>query len=547
MKKFILLFIILITLVSCDSINDNLVERAKRYEKNITKNRNTVNKNDSLFDVYLTKSKISNYAKKENLDKNFVEANTKLDKAKKIYDTEVKPLLDKNESKSESILKNKLNEIFKLYVSADSLSQVPQKRMVYLTNINDNFDQFKNDTEAKLGSSTSVVNSDEEFAKRYYSTYPDKKTTIDKDLNKNKSLLNTMETEKNSIDSEYTKYSNKSEYNLTKIGDSYNKINELNKAITAQDKYIRSHLKELDKSYSKILKDMKPKFYIEVGRSSWDSYSDYGSDHEINYPWVEVDEKTFKYFDELPNNTTIAKETSSGKGAPKVYVDKSYWNKLKVDHKYKYPKGDDDSEYWVNNTKIEYYHLYIIENNGVRKDTSWEKVSEKFFNSNLNNMGMSIISKPIGLFDDEATKQASPAGMAYVGNSNYGEWKKDSNGETFWSFYGKYMFFNQLLGGYNYRRYEYDDYNRNYRNRKPYYGSRNQTSYGTRGTRYVNSASYRNSTYNKKYGSNSSSSFSRNNIKKSYSTRSTSSTRSQSSSSRTGSSRRGGGPSRGGK
>lgn len=42
---------------------------------------------------------------------------------------------------------------------------------------------------------------------------------------------------------------------------------------------------------------------------------------------------------------------------------------------------------------------------------------------------------------------AAPVGSEYVGNSNYGEWKQGSNGNSFWAFYGQYAMFSALMRG----------------------------------------------------------------------------------------------------
>ena len=115
-------------------------------------------------------------------------------------------------------------------------------------------------------------------------------------------------------------------------------------------------------------------------------------------------------------------------------------------------------------------------------ETGWEKVSETYFQANLNNMGMEIASKT----DGKLSKTAAPAGYSqFVGNSQYGQWT-NRGGSSFWEFYGKYAMMSSLFNlmtpvsrGY------YDDYSRNYRNtNRPYYGSSTSggTSYGTSST-----------------------------------------------------------------
>lgn len=120
-----------------------------------------------------------------------------------------------------------------------------------------------------------------------------------------------------------------------------------------------------------------------------------------------------------------------------------------------------------------YKHKYkvITEKDSVpvAKETDWYEVSEDFFYQHEADMGMEVASKT----DGKVTKQTAPPGYTkYVGNSSYGSWKTNSNGSSFWAFYGQYAFMSNmmgLMGGPVYRNH-YTDYRSNYYGRKPYYG-----------------------------------------------------------------------------
>jgi len=108
--------------------------------------------------------------------------------------------------------------------------------------------------------------------------------------------------------------------------------------------------------------------------------------------------------------------------------------------------------------------------------SSWVTVSEETFNKNLDNMGMELLSK-----NDEGkiSKIPSPPGYNnYVGNKSYGSWQTGSGGSSFWAFYGQYAFMSSMMGMMSSRpiyQNSYNDYNRNYRGSKPYYGSTSST------------------------------------------------------------------------
>lgn len=152
-------------------------------------------------------------------------------------------------------------------------------------------------------------------------------------------------------------------------------------------------------------------------------------------------------------------------------------------------------------TQLKHFHKYLKEENGETSETGWEAVSASFYEQNMDNLGMAILSKPYGEFEPDP--QAAPPGMAYVGNPEYGEWKKDENGNNFWSWYGKYAFFSNLFF-FPPHYYSYGSWNRwrsDYRYKKPYYGQ-SQTGYtfGTRGSTMNQSPRYQNSTFSKTGG-----------------------------------------------
>jgi len=126
----------------------------------------------------------------------------------------------------------------------------------------------------------------------------------------------------------------------------------------------------------------------------------------------------------------------------------------------------------------QYYHKYKVI---VKEDiqyTGFVRVSESYFKKNENYLGMALLSKTT----DGYVKTPSPPGYQYVGDDRYGEWKQNKSGNSFWAFYGQYMFMSHMFGMVNrpvYRS-DYGAYNDYRKSNRPYYGSKNQ--YGTNGT-----------------------------------------------------------------
>jgi len=129
------------------------------------------------------------------------------------------------------------------------------------------------------------------------------------------------------------------------------------------------------------------------------------------------------------------------------------------------------------NVFTHYFHKYKIVQLDNAWVTNWEEVSEQFYHQNNNFLGMTLAAKK----DGQLNNHVAPPGYAYVGDSNYGQWRQDTNGNSFWEFYGKYRMFTDVLGFFTgpiYRN-DYDDYDRYQRQRKPFFGRNNQ--YGTKG------------------------------------------------------------------
>ncbi|NWH03438.1 hypothetical protein [Desulfobacter latus] len=155
----------------------------------------------------------------------------------------------------------------------------------------------------------------------------------------------------------------------------------------------------------------------------------------------------------------------------------------------------------LGSTQFKYFHKYLKEENGETSETGWEVVNASFYEQNLENLGMAILSKPYGEFEPDF--QAAPPGMAYVGNPEYGEWKQDESGNRFWSWYGKYAFFSHLFffPPHYYSYGSWNRWNRDYRYKKPYYGqTQTGRTFGSRGTRMKQSPRYQNSTFSKTGG-----------------------------------------------
>lgn len=122
------------------------------------------------------------------------------------------------------------------------------------------------------------------------------------------------------------------------------------------------------------------------------------------------------------------------------------------------------------NGNLVHKYKVLYQQDTVMKEytTDWLKVSDEFFQAHINDMGMELASKK----DNQLTKKVNPVGFNnFVNNPQYGSWKQQSDGTSFWEFYGQYTLLSSLVDRTPqtvYHVYETERYSP-----KPYYGSGN--------------------------------------------------------------------------
>lgn len=130
------------------------------------------------------------------------------------------------------------------------------------------------------------------------------------------------------------------------------------------------------------------------------------------------------------------------------------------------------------NVFTEYYQKYKIASGEQVAATDWQKVNEEFYRKTENFLGMTIWGKDA---TGKPITSPAPPSYSYVGNPEYGQWKNDSSGSSFWEFYGKYAMLSNVLGfaGNLIYRNNYNGYRQSQMMGRPFYGVNNQ--YGTQG------------------------------------------------------------------
>ena len=458
----------------------------------------------------------SKYASREKWVGNFALAKAKIANAREIQEKKLKPALDRNEDKEHSQVLAQLRTINVVLNEALDFAKKPGQRIQAFKKAQAEAPKMVEKAKNEMAQIEKVYSALDAFIKASKVEYPPK----DKDLTTRFAPIKAVYTKAGATLKQAQKEhsSNNPDYailvdncafmsqNLTKIGN--------------QDTTLRAKISELGKSYSKRLVDMEVRYFVKVGRTSWDNYYEYPT--ETNHTYTrQVTEDVFEYFGEL----TVADIATYGYSL-RVKINKSMWDNLRISPKERWPSGDDEAGFWLGDVYEEYYHKYILTENGKQRTTGWKKIGADFFESNEGNMDMEIVVKPYGSYESEVVKVAAPPGMAYVNNKKYGRWKKDEKtGRSFWDWYGPYLFYSTMLGGHRHYYYhnDWNTWNNSYRGRRAYYGSNNGVNRYGSSSKYVQKK-YAGSKYGKSGG-----------------------LRQQSSSFRKGGSRRGGGPGKSGK
>lgn len=195
---------------------------------------------------------------------------------------------------------------------------------------------------------------------------------------------------------------------------------------------------QLYKSYSKVLLDKEESHGVVIGAVSWDNFYDYPTEHNRTFPYTEVTYEQLNkiqrligsgrtmYVSSIESDSTIGMATS-GKS-------RNGWS-----------SGDDEAEIWIEDAESEYVHSYLIIEDGKSSEIQ-ETVDRNTYMKLANAVGQEVFSKPYGKFEDEAVDKPQTPGMAYVGNSNYGQWQVDPvSGVEVWTWFAAYSIIDDIV------------------------------------------------------------------------------------------------------
>ncbi len=500
--RYLAIIFLSVFLTACGGLPEEYVKQAESIATNFEANKKQIENKKNQNLNYLKSEKgqfLQPYAKQENWNKFFSIAQQTLNQAQQNYQKIITPLLEKNDEKDEVALRVAIIRINKLIVQSEKDAKQASLRADFLVKAKDNASQYAVTSKELITQIDVLLNSAQQFIEKPAIDYPAKAYDIEKRYQILDKLRKNAHQSLSTATIELEKLSS-NDINYAIFADNVKNISDLHKQLNADVPALKNKLQELYRSYSKTLTDMRIDYFVQIGRTSWDNYYDYPTEHTQHFT-SKVAKEVASYFDSLAEGK-LAWTNSSG--SLRLYIDKRMWSALKIVPHSSWSSGDDEGEFWVNNVIFKYYHKYVITENQSQKEVDWQAVKEDYYWQNEKNLGLTIVSKPYGKYEDETIKKATPPGMEYIakpimvngkptGSNQYGEWRQNSSGTSFWHYYIAYSFMRSMVGN----PYSYNNYN-HYASRNSntgYYGSNNR--YGTYGSSTYNNSRYKNSTYSR--------------------------------------------------
>ena len=493
----VLLFLVYREMVSIPDIH---LKSVTSFEDSMTRHKTSLAKNMSLFEASKKNDDwgfLSRYSEKENWEQSFSQSEIEIQKAQKIFDDKITPVIEKNHKDGVPILVQALHDGKKSLKAAASHSQYPEERAEFLLTARDKKDEYYSNSQDLRATAQDIVNKLKKATVVYREKYPKKDSDIEEKFKSAGTMLNVIDEHYGIIEEEYQ--STTPDYAI--YGDVYASLNKQHAVLEKYTEDIHDLLNQLDRSYVKVLSDQKADNFVIIGRASWCEGEYCGEGDQIFYPPVQVDSNTFEYFEETKLNIIATKRGNR----LSTKIPKPRWNALGISPSYRWDNNYYYAEYWVEKTESKTYHKYTILEDGKVNELPWQAVSNDLFWAHQEHLGMAIVSKPIGSYESEAILTAEPVGMAMiatpamvngkpVGSNQYGEWRH-SGGQSFFYYYGMYRMFGSFITP---GRYYYSDWNgyRSHGRRSAYYGR--GAEYGTYGSATYSNPRYSNTSYSKR-------------------------------------------------
>lgn len=404
----------------------------------------------------------------------FKQAKTKLKEVKELRDKQALPLAVEFREGNRVTLEQLLVDLAAGLNETERLAKDPVDWVGLLRRAQTEPEKLKSEANAFIEPAKTKYNTAQAAADKVKTDYPDQAEYVN-------GVMGSLTTMRDTVDSNGVGIQCLTCTDIVKMATHYQLARDASQLLSTGVVEFLADVETLPHTQTVTLLDIKVVFTTVVSRQSWDGECEFCSEGSTNDAWGprEVSLATGELLvnvgenDINPNSypeliTVFPELTQPAKLYPivKYYIDD--WDEV-ICHKVRELKdGKPSTSERPNPT--DFCAKYDTEAD-LAQGIYW--LEPEGINSRA--IGMDILSKPAGLFDDQAIEAALPPGMIYVGDPNYGEWQRDNDGNDFWVFYGQYRFFSGLIGGPypGVYRYEYDTWQRDHRMQgTPYYGTR---------------------------------------------------------------------------
>lgn len=483
-------------LAACGGIPGNEKKAAKALPDTIAAANTAIATAQQAFTAGLrADAEIAGIVRSENVAADFGRATAETVRATRLYDSEVLPILKRNDEKELPQLRAAVARVNAALRSSREIAQQPRARFTRLFEAKRNSGPWPEQAQRLAASARTDHAAIAALSARYQQSYPTRREAIVARTASGERLIEQIRNGADAVASEGANKTAARPVNYARFADGHTAVVNGQRELSALRQRLARDLPSLDRAYSKVLIDMKADYSVCVSRTSWNEGMDeYPTETQHDYPCAMVPEAAFdtaEQFDDANSDFATHQSgwsdwsTSFERIGDSTAATEALWSQLRLSPRASWPQGDNTATYWVRETLPRYFHRYAIIENGVRRNGDWVQVTPELYEEHWDDLGMSIVEKPFGAFEDEAVRTAAPAGMALVGDSRAGEWRNTSNGGSFWFWYP--LFMNSYGGGHygpgwnGYSRSEWDGYNRSRREGDGYYGSAGR-SYGSAGS-----------------------------------------------------------------
>jgi hypothetical protein len=502
------LLVFVLGLSGCgEGLPDNIRQAAGSLSAAVKTAENVISQEQEKYKAVQGSDKfapVAPFAKKENWPSKFADADQTLNRARDLIEKQLTPLIKKNKPETAEQVRQQIERIQSEIQAAEELSRYPMKRFALISTAIVDAPAIGDKALQQAGRIRDIIADFEQSSfNKALKDFPDNRAGIASRMAPLRAIEQEVDSSAQVIQTQFAAHKSNADADYAAFADSAQAIEHSFKDVKTIEQKARQQLDQLYQSYTKILKDMKVVYHVTVMRESWNENSDYYDPVQTRFT-REVPEDVYDAVT-ADNIDSIGEITAGFSGSRFSSKVGDAWNKLGIKPGENWPSRQHNAaEFWVEDDSEQYFHKYILENNGETSETQWQQVDESIYDANLEYLGMAILAKPYGTFEQDRLTQAAPPGMAYVGNPQYGEWKEDSSGDRFWSWYGKYAFFSNLFffPPFYYGYHSWYGWHNNYRYTKPYFGKTKQgfNRFGTYGTAVRQSPTFQNTAFAKSGG-----------------------------------------------